>query len=374
MRGRKSSRGAAVVLAGCVGLAVMAPGLAVAAPGPTTNRDCAELYGTGSVLDATEATGCTTPKLETSTSPAPSPSARVPDAGTGTGTETGAADEGAGAPANGSSSAARTPSAPSSSGPSTLDSGSTSEPTARVTRAQVTEGGQALAQAAATNAIILPGGVTIPDTFVPGQGNLPLTLPFTVPTTVPTGGFTSPRQQCGFLASGLTVPVDQAAALGAAFSQFCGALPDSFTGLDPTDLVQDLLDIINGLIPSLPGNGGTIPTSPPAAVPAAYQGYWHHQYDVDCGDVTYDEAQTILAYDRSDPFNLDGDNDGEACEDNGHGSHARYIGYPVGGVSTGDGSTGTMDASPAALALAGAGVGGLALAGLTLVRRFGREG
>jgi hypothetical protein len=90
--------------------------------------------------------------------------------------------------------------------------------------------------------------------------------------------------------------------------------------------------------------------------------------------VTYDEAQTILAYDRSDPFNLDGDNDGEACEDNGHGSHARYIGYPVGGVSTGDGSTGTMDASPAALALAGAGVGGLALAGLTLVRRFGREG
>jgi hypothetical protein len=33
-----------------------------------------------------------------------------------------------------------------------------------------------------------------------------------------------------------------------------------------------------------------------------------------------------------------------------------------------------MDASPAALALAGAGVGGLALAGLTLVRRFGREG
>jgi hypothetical protein len=50
------------------------------------------------------------------------------------------------------------------------------------------------------------------------------------------------------------------------------------------------------------------------------------------------------------------------------------IGYPVGGVATGDGSTVRTGASPAAVALAGAGVGGLALAGFSLVRRFAREG
>lgn len=367
MRGRKSSRGAAVVLAGCVGLAVMAPGLAVAATDPTTDLECVALYGTGSVLDA--GTGCTTPEPETSTMP--SPSAGVPDTGTGSGTAT--ATEDTGTPANGSSPVPHTPSASTANDPSPLGGGSTSEQAERVTGAQATEDGETLVRAA-TNAITLPGGVTIPDTFVPGQGNLPLTLPFAVPTTVPTGGFTSPRQQCGFLASGLTVPVDQAAALGAAFSQFCGALPDSFTGLDPTDLVQDLLDIINGLIPSLPGNGGTIPTSPPSNVPAYYAGYWTHQYDVDCPELTGDEADALLAMDPSDPFNLDGDNDGVPCEDNPRSGSARYVGYPVGGVSTGDGSTGTTDASPAALALAGAGVGGLALAGFTLVRRFGREG
>ena len=42
MKGRRSSRSAAVVLAGCVGLAVIAPGLALAAPvaGATTEEEC----------------------------------------------------------------------------------------------------------------------------------------------------------------------------------------------------------------------------------------------------------------------------------------------------------------------------------------------
>ena len=45
MKGRRSSRSAAVVLAGCVGLAVMAPGLALAAPvvGVTTEAECEAL-------------------------------------------------------------------------------------------------------------------------------------------------------------------------------------------------------------------------------------------------------------------------------------------------------------------------------------------
>lgn len=37
--------------------------------------------------------------------------------------------------------------------------------------------------------------------------------------------------------------------------------------------------------------------------------------DVDCEDVTDAEAQAILAADASDPFNLDADNDGIACEE-----------------------------------------------------------
>jgi hypothetical protein len=38
--------------------------------------------------------------------------------------------------------------------------------------------------------------------------------------------------------------------------------------------------------------------------------------DVDCPQLTYQEAQDILAQDPSDPNRLDADNDGEACEGN----------------------------------------------------------
>ena len=71
--------------------------------------------------------------------------------------------------------------------------------------------------------------------------------------------------------------------------------------------------------------------------------YWHHRYDVDCDELTYDEANAILDWDRSDPFRLDRDDDGEACEANAHGDDVEtvvYDSYPVGGVATGDGSTG----------------------------------
>lgn len=378
MRGRKSSRGAAVVLAGCVGLAVMAPGLALAeSPGDyasqatceaasyvwnTTAGSCAATTagtsGSGSSRSSESSTtgsSSTSTSTSTTTTTTPTTTTTTPDAGL-SGVTTPVAPEVAGGtvPADGTTSSGSIPTASADTAPVTL--GARSAKTA-----------ESELQAALVEELPVDPAALIPIELPPG-------LPFEIPTEIPTGGFTNPQEACGFFVSQLSAATpEEAAALGAAAAGFCGSLPTSFTGLDPTDLIQDLLDIINGLIPSLPGNGGTIPTSPPPMVPAAYHGYWYHQYDVDCGDVTYDEAQAILAYDRSDPFNLDGDNDGEACEDNGHGS-ARYVGYPVGGVSTGDGSTGTLDASPAALALAGAGVGGLALAGLTLVRRFGREG
>ena len=37
--------------------------------------------------------------------------------------------------------------------------------------------------------------------------------------------------------------------------------------------------------------------------------------DVDCPQLTFEEAQAILAADPSDPNRLDADNDGIACED-----------------------------------------------------------
>jgi hypothetical protein len=53
------------------------------------------------------------------------------------------------------------------------------------------------------------------------------------------------------------------------------------------------------------------------------------QADVDCPQLTYAEAQAILAEDPTDPNGLDADNDGEACDAN-----------------AGDGSTSTPDATP----------------------------
>lgn len=91
-------------------------------------------------------------------------------------------------------------------------------------------------------------------------------------------------------------------------------------------------------------------------------------WDLDCSQLTYEEAQAILHADPSDPNRLDGDHDGIACERNPH-DYAKvcddYTGYPVGGVATGD------SAPVVAPGLAGA-LAGLALAavaGATVGRR-----
>jgi hypothetical protein len=296
-----------------------------------------------------------------------------------------------------------------------------------------------------------------------------------VPPTDSNGNFANANDACLHAISDLRFPPGTRGlhTLSKQLQGFCKQL-------EPTtviDLVDQLRELIHGLIPSLRGNAGAINTSPPPGLPAGYDGYWTEQHDVDCADLTYEEAQTMLASDRSDPSGLDADRDGVACEDDALLTNAGYvpatdsgylattdpgylgtdpgyinaagtgnlgstglsctrttdpgyvapvdpgyvaptdpsyippvdqgyippvdqgyippadqgyvpstdsgyvdgtdpgcIGYPVGGVATGDGSPGSSDASPAAVALAGAGVGGLALAGFSLVRRFAREG
>jgi len=56
--------------------------------------------------------------------------------------------------------------------------------------------------------------------------------------------------------------------------------------------------------------------------------------EVDCADLTYEEAQDILAQDPSDPNELDPDDDGIACESSPSGGD---------GASSGNASTGSTD-------------------------------
>jgi hypothetical protein len=117
-------------------------------------------------------------------------------------------------------------------------------------------------------------------------------------------------------------------------------------------------------IPSVPGLGSTggsttssTTTTPPTStqtethtvivVPPAYYGPGNTNYGyvaprrsaLGCQDFADTaDAQTVLMNDPSDPYNLDGDNDGHAC-DWGVGRDTRaYTGYPVGGIAAGDGS------------------------------------
>ena len=376
MRGRRSSRSVAVVLAGCVGLAVIAPGTALAADDPTITTSVACLAA-GGTWTPTGATGEGTCDVPDTSSPATSST-------TTTTTTTSTPPTVGGSTAGGSTDGATT------GGTTGSTSGGTTGSTSGATAGTSTENPTSGTTPVASRQLVTRGTTELQDTLdestadlvdnpvtslVPIQ--LPDNLPFEIPTTVPEGGFTNPQQACGFFVSGLTAATpEQAAALGTAAAQFCGSLPTSFTGLDPQGLLQDLINLLKGLIPSLPGTGtgtGTIPTTPPAAVPAYFAPYWHHQYDVDCPELSYEEAQAILAADPSDPFRLDADHDGIACDRNDHEQQVVYVGYPVGGVATGDGST-SSGSDPAVVALAASLLSGLGLVGLTLVRRFAREG
>ncbi len=105
--------------------------------------------------------------------------------------------------------------------------------------------------------------------------------------------------------------------------------------------------------------------------------------DVDCADVTFEEAQAILAADPTDPNRLDADNDGIACEvDDGATAPAAQTQYeptpataqyaaPADQYAAPADDTGALPATggPALLLSAGVLLLGAGLLGLGLVRR-----
>lgn len=99
---------------------------------------------------------------------------------------------------------------------------------------------------------------------------------------------------------------------------------------------QPFLDL--GLVDTdcLPPVTTTTPTTPPVTTPpvTTTPAPTLPPADINCDDVTDAEAQRILDADPSDPNRLDGDNDGDACDD--EDSNFSDVGRaPRGGVATG---------------------------------------
>ena len=161
-----------------------------------------------------------------------------------------------------------------------------------------------------------------------------------------------------------------------------------------SDFLGDTLGNLGGLLggedgpeipeielPELPGTGTTTTTtttnsSTPThdttniiVVPPAHYGPGNPYYgyvppavasnDLNCIDFAdTSDAQAVLIADPSDPNNLDGDNDGQACDRGVSG--VAYTGYPVGGIAAGDGSDSGPNAGQViflAIAAIGAGAG-----------------
>lgn len=145
---------------------------------------------------------------------------------------------------------------------------------------------------------------------------------------------------------------------GGSLSDAIGNVIDQLTGLLGGDgSVPELPDL------PLPDTGDMTPSTTPTSsstspstetetrtvvVPRAVYGpgspYYHYVVPVrpahlfNCWDFADTaDAQAVLVADPSDPNNLDGDNDGRACEW-GVGGPRDYKGYPVGGIAAGDGS------------------------------------
>lgn len=140
---------------------------------------------------------------------------------------------------------------------------------------------------------------------------------------------------------------------------------------------DDLPEVPEIELPPLPGAGttssstttSTTPSSTPDTTniiivpPAVYgPGSSNYQYvaptrssQLGCQDFADPlDAQAELLRDPSDPYTLDGDNDGRACDDGVGGGN--YTGYPVGGIAAGDGSdSGPNPGQVIFLAIAGIG-------------------
>ena len=201
-------------------------------------------------------------------------------------------------------------------------------------------------------------------------GSLPpgnLVLPDTVPSLPESGEFGNARDACLYLASKVNAPTGSEAALGEQFAGFCDGLPTLSTS-SLTDLITALTKLLSGLKATPTPSTSTHTTPIHTAwgdLPASF-------HDLDCAQLTYDEAQAVLADDPSDPNHLDGDHDGVACERNPRDYRTvcdDYTGYPVGAVATGDSAPVTDPRVATAL-------GGLALAavaGATVTRREERD-
>lgn len=79
--------------------------------------------------------------------------------------------------------------------------------------------------------------------------------------------------------------------------------------------------------------------------------------DVDCGAITGDEADQILAADPSDPNGLDGDNDGFPCEDNPRSSGAVAPAAPAAAAPAVEAPAAAAPAAPAVVSVPRTGVG-----------------
>lgn len=379
MRGRTSLRAAAVLMAGLISASLVAPGLASAQTDQAScvsgggtwvaaSGDC--VAGAGSATTGSADTGSSTGAADsgsgsttgttggtTGSTPSTGNTTTLPAPGTGNAT-TGDATATTGDPADaGSTPGTATPGAATAT--RTVDSTAPSP-----TNEKAAQTGAASIKAAVAD-ITEEGGLAALPTDLP----VPVVLPdlgFDIPTSIPDGGFTNPQQACAYFGSLVTVPVGDPTGLGSQIGTFCGALPTSFTdGLGSvTGLVDQLTALLKKLAASLPKPPSNIPGTPPQGTPDHFKGWWNKHHDIDCGDVSHDEAQAILRLDRHDPFNLDGDDDGEACERNSKyvecwdgDDHevvetVEYEGYPVGGVSTGDSDPAT-DAAPVAASALG---------------------
>ena len=329
-------RAAAILMAGLVGAAVIAPGVAFAQAGSEPTVVCS----VGEILDASGE--CVTPKTVV-----PDPVQVIP-----TIPDTGSEE-----------SEVVTPETTTPSETTTTTPKVTTDEQVTETEAPAAALAPPVATAAVTDSLAgltgfqLPAGLPIADALqnLP-LGNLNLgNLP--IPQLPSSGNFTSPRDACLFLASRVKVGADAIDAISGQFASFCGALPGSFGSSSGYPDLPSLADALDRLCQGLK--------------------YTHDKDrsdgrdDIDCPEVSYDRAQQILAEDRSDPNNLDGDNDGEACEDNPRDYEAvtaDYEGYPQGGVATGDSAPGLEPGVAGALA-------GLALATVagTAGRRDERE-
>jgi excalibur calcium-binding domain-containing protein len=356
MRAGRGIRAAAVLTVGLVGLAVIAPGIASGATMPECTTD--------QVLVAGQ---CESTPTGSTTAPGPAvtvPSASDPAPATTDGTS-GSSGAGASSPAP--------PSVPTSSGDSAADTGAPAAeqapavgttPAVVIPKLAVADTPVTVSKAATALTGTPAAGTSLGDVL----GNLPAGNLAGLPTIpeLPAGGtFTNPQDACVYLASKVNAPAGQESALGGQFASFCGALPPSFDSLGLTGLISKLTDLLSAL-KATPTPAPSTHTAPIHTAWGDLPGSFH---DLDCAQLTYDEAQAVLADDPSDPNHLDGDHDGVACERNPRDYRTvcdDYVGYPVGAVATGD-------SAPVADPQVATALGGLALAALAGTSMTRRE-